>query len=193
MSHQLWSTLIKHGITPNQVYFLDCCRYKIRVGSLVNEQAEANIAKAKGYLTDEGVLTPKALEILDEFETYLVKTKKKVATSVLGEGFMDRIKEYLSIFPAQKLPSGQLARQSPQELKDKFIWFFKTYPEYDWNMVLDATDVYVYEKKKENYMYMATSSYFIKKADVGNKTFRSALADYCQILIDNPDFLNNIR
>lgn len=189
MSHQLWTTLIKHNITPNQIYFLDCCRYKIKAGNLINEQAESSVAKAKGYLTDEGILTNKAMLILEEFETYLVKTKKKVATEVLGDNFIQKIGEYRSIFPAQKLPSGELARQSVQELKDKFIWFFKTYPEFDWQLVLDATDYYVYTKSKDNYMYMATSSYFIKKTDPRTRLFRSGLADHCQILLENPDIL----
>ena len=111
---------------------------------------------------------------------------------MLGENFLEKIKEYRELFPAMKLPSGELARQSVQELKDKFIWFFKTYPEYDWNLVLDATDFYVFSKHKENYSFMVTSSYFIQKTDIKTKLSRSILADYCQMILDNPEILKNI-
>jgi hypothetical protein len=93
------------------------------------------------------------------------------------------------MFPAQKLPSGELARQSVQELKDKFVWFFKTYPEFDWDLVLDATDYYVYTKQKDGYLYMINSSYFIQKTDPRTKISRSALADHCQMILDNPEIL----
>ncbi len=123
---------------------------------------------------------------------FLVKTKKKVTTEVLGPDFTDRIKEYREIFPSKRLPSGQLARQSAEELKQKFIWFFKTYPEYDWDLVLDATDYYNAVFEKKGYMYMATSSYFIKKTDPTSKETTSKLADYCQEILDNPKILESL-
>lgn len=193
MSHQLWQTVIKYKITPNQLYFLDCCREKIKPSSIINTEAEYNICKLKGFITDEGEITNLGSVILNEFETYLVKTKKKVTKEVLGEDFLDRVKEYREAWPGKRLPSGELARQSVQELKDKFVWFFKTYPEYDWDLVLDATDYYniVYERKQ--YRFMVTSSYFIKKSNPQTKETTSKLADYCQELLDNPNILNEIR
>ena len=120
MSHQLWTTLIKYNISPNQVYFLDCCRNRIKATGIINSEAEANICRAKGYINEQGQLTEKALVILDEFETYLVKVKKKVATEVLGDKFLEKIAYYRELFPAKSLPSGSMARQSVEELKKKF-------------------------------------------------------------------------
>ena len=192
MSHQLWSTLIKWNVSPNQIYFLDCCREKIVPSkALINVDAERMLAQHKGLIDESGGLTNKAAVILNEFETYLVKTKKKVTAAVLGEDFNQKITEYREAFPAKRLPSGELARQSVQELKDKFVWFFKTYPEYDWDLVLDATDYYNEVFRKKNYMYMATSSYFIKKTNPQTKEVSSKLADYCQQIIDNPKLLDN--
>jgi len=192
MSHQLWTTLIKHNISPNQIYFLDCCREKIIPSkTLINSDAERMIAEHKGLIDKEGKLTNKAATILNDFEMYLVKTKKKVTAAVLGEDFNEKVKEYREAFPAKRLPSGELARQSVQELKDKFIWFFKNYPEYDWDLVLDATDYYNEVFKKKNHMYMATSSYFIKKTNPQTKEVSSKLADYCQQIIDNPKLLTD--
>lgn len=156
---------------------------------MIDEEAERAIALQRGHLDQDGKLTPGATFILDEFETLLAKTKKKVASEILGTNFLDRIKEYRNIFPAVKLPSGELARQSVQELRDKFVWFFKTYPDYDWDLVLDATDYYLYTKQKEGFMYTVTSSYFIQKTDPRTKISRSALADHCQLLLDNPEIL----
>ena len=92
------------------------------------------------------------------------------------------------IFPKGRLPSGELGRQSPKELQDKFVWFFKTYPEYDWDLILDVTEFYVDTFSKKNYLYMASSSYFIKKT-LPTKEVCSKLADYCQQVLDNPDLL----
>ena len=193
MGHQLWQTAIKYKITLNQLYFLDCCREKIKPTTIINSDAEASICKVKGFIDEEGNITNLGAVILNEFETYLVKTKKKITKEVLGEDFLDKVKEYREAFPAKRLPSGELARQSVQELKDKFVWFFKTYPEYDWDLVLDATDYYniVYERKR--YQYMVTSSYFIKKTNAQTKETTSKLADYCQELLDNPKILEEIR
>ena len=147
------------------------------------------MARNRGLINDKGALTYQAMTILEEFETYLVKTKKKIATSVLGDNFLDKIKEYREIFPAGFLPHKEIARQSVQELKDKFIWFFKTYPDYSWDEVLEATNYYKYIKSKDNYQFMATSSYFIQKTDLKTKLVKSILADYCQMIRDNPAIL----
>lgn len=176
-------------MTPNQLFLIDNYRYKISPGKLINENAEKNICIAKGLLTDDLQLTNRAIEILDEMETFLVKRKKKVTAEVLGEGFLDNIKEYREYFPAIRLPNGEMARQNVQELKDKFIWFFKTYPEYNWDIVLEAAKYYTFIKEREQYQYMSTSSYFIQKTDTRSKKASSKLADYCQIIIENPDIL----
>jgi|688.fasta_scaffold206681_2 hypothetical protein len=192
-THQLWSVAIRHNLSPNLLYFLDCCKKNIKPTAIINEEVENLIAKSKGLMSEDGKLSTLAIKILDEFETYLVKRKTKVTKEVLGEDFIQKVNEYREAWPKKRLPSGELARQSVQELKDKFVWFFKTYPEYDWNLVLDAADYYniIYEKK--DYMYMVTSSYFIKKTNPQTKETTSKLADYCQQILDNPEILNAVE
>ena len=192
MSHKHWSTLIKWNVSPNQIYLLDCYRDKIKPNNIINEEGEKMICQSKGLLDENNNLTNKAAMILNEYETFLVKTKRKVTTAVLGEDFNERIKEYRELWPSKRLPSGELARQSTQELKDKFIWFFKTYPEFDWDLILDATEYYNEVFRRKNYMYMATSSYFIKKTNTTTKEISSKLADYCQEILDNPKLLDGI-
>ena len=189
MSHQLWNTTIKWKISPNLLYFLDCCRNSIVPSDkIINPNAERIVAETKGLITSQGKLTDLAENILNEFETYIVKTKKKVAVAVMGADFTAKVNEYREIFPKGRLPSGELGRQSAKELQDKFVWFFKTYPEYDWDLVLDVTEFYVDTFSKKNYLYMASSSYFIKKT-LPTKEVCSKLADYCQQVLDNPDLL----
>jgi hypothetical protein len=178
-------------LSPNQIYFLDCCRSNIKPSKIINEDIEKEVCLQRNLIDSEGNITNEGAVILNEFETYLVKVKRKVASEVLGADMNDRIKEYREIWPAKRLPSGELARQSAQELKDKFVWFFKTYPEYDWDLILDATDYYNEVFKRKNYMYMVTSSYFIKKTNSQTKEVTSKLADYCQEILDNPGILNN--
>jgi hypothetical protein len=187
MSHQLWTTLIKYNVSPNQLYFLDCCRYKIKPTHLIDEDKEREVATERGHLDKDGKLTPGALFVLDEFETLLSKTKKKVVSEVLGMDALKNVKIYREMFPAEKLPSGEVGRQGIQELRDKFVWFFKTYPEFTWDNVLDATDYYIHTKRKDGFNYMINSTYFIQKTDPRTKVSRSALADHCQLLIDNPE------
>jgi hypothetical protein len=183
MSHQLWTTLIKYNVSPNQIYFLDCCRSRIKPTGIINSEAEANICRAKGYINEKGQLTEKALVILDEFQTFLLKSKKKVTSAVLGDDFLDKIRYYRELFPTGTLPSGAVSRQSVAQLKDKFIKFFQTYTEYDWTLIHLATEYYISEKEKVNFEYMKNSGYFIDKFGV------SELANHCDLLLDMPKVL----
>jgi hypothetical protein len=183
MSHQLWTTLIKYNVSPNQIYFLDCCRSRIKPTGIINSEAEANICRAKGYINEKGQLTEKALLILDEFQTFLLKSKKKVTSAVLGDDFLDKIRYYRELFPTGTLPSGAVSRQSVAQLKDKFIKFFQTYTEYDWTLIHLATEYYISEKEKVNFEYMKNSGYFIDKFGV------SELANHCDLLLDMPKVL----
>ena len=191
-SYQQWSILIKYNISPNQVYFLDSCKHKIKPASIINGDAEALVCRQKGYIDENNNLSGTALRILEEYDTCLVKTKTKVAREVLGENFNERVKEYREIFPSIRFPSGELARQNVKDLTDRFVWFFKNYPEYDWNLVLDAADYYIHLKEKVEYQYAVTSLYFIKKTDAKSKETKSMLADICQEILDNPKLLDSL-
>lgn len=132
-------------------------------------------------INDKGVLTYKGLTILQEFETFLVKTKKIVTNAVLGNDADEMVEKYRQYFP-KKLATGP-GRQSTRELKQKFVWFFKNHPEFTWEDVLEAANYYSCEYAQKNNEYMTNSSNFIKK-DTVSKESTSKLADYCQIIID---------
>jgi hypothetical protein len=130
------------------------------------------------------------LLILDEFETLLVKSKKKLTSDLLGKEGLKNIEIYREMFPAIKVPKVGLLRQTTQELQEKFIWFFRRYPQFNWENILDAADYYIHTKKQENMEFITTSSYFIQRTDNFSKTSRSLLADYCQMILDNSEIVN---
>lgn len=174
-------------MSPNQLYFLDCCKNKLKPSPIIDEYAEHTKSLQDGYIDRERNITPIAAQILEEFYKLLNNSKKKITTEVLGPDFLEKIRLYRELFPKGRFPSGELARQNPEDLKQRFIWFFQTYPSYSWDLVLDATDYYLHLKQAVNYQYAVSSAYFIQKTDVLTKTKKSLLADYCQKLLDDPD------
>jgi hypothetical protein len=178
-------------VSPNQVYFLHCCKNKIIPTKIINIEGESLVCQQKGLITKDGLILPKGVEILNDFEAYIIKSKKKLDSEVLGPNGAEKVKKYREMFPEGRFPSKELARQNVEELKTKFVWFFQTFPEYTWDLVFDATDYYLYVKGLVDYQYAVTSSYFIKKTDKYSKEIKSVLADYCQELLDNPDLKNH--
>lgn len=78
-------------------------------------------------------------------------------------------------------------RTNPKELYDKFIWFFNEYPDYTWELVLQATGQYVKSfQDASDYTYMQSSKYFIKKEDK-NKQVTSTLASMCWNMLEGND------
>jgi hypothetical protein len=169
------------------MYFLDCCQSKIKPGSIINQDAEKLLCVAKGLINENGELTNLGAKLLNDFETYLVKRKRAVTKEVLTPEFKAKIQEYIKLWPAITLPSGKTARQSVRDIEKKFVEFFKDYPDYDWNLVLDATEIYVLDFSKVDYNYMVNSLYFISKNEI------SELANKCQLIIDNPKELNKLE
>ena len=113
--------------------------------------------------------------------------KKLKNIDLLGLDFKERISEYISIWPTQKLPSGKYARGNAKNIEENFMWFFQEYPDYNWENILEATEKYVEEYRVKNYEYMRTAMYFIKKLKDG--TSESELANYCDIALNKEDYI----
>jgi hypothetical protein len=178
---ELLNLLNKYQITPNQLILLHCIQEKIRPdGLLPNLQGEIILSQRGEWITPDNLLQPKAILLLSEADT-LFKVNKKKKSVFNTEEFNNNLNEFREIFPKGILPSGKAARSSLSELKKKMSKFFTDYPEYDWDLVLDATTYYVEHYKKQSYMYMKTAGYFISKND------ESELASYCQTILDGAD------
>lgn len=158
-------------LSPNQVYVLYCIKAN-KECQFVNIHSELRSLKLEGYVDETCRLTPEGYLILDKInsaeEPFLVNTSKSI------------IEEYIDIWPSIKLPSGKYAKGDKKNIEINFKWFFKNYP-YSWETIMKATEMYVTEYEKKNYLYMRTSQYFIKKQEA-DKSITSELANYCMLI-----------
>ena len=122
---------------------------------------------------------------MEEINSFFKKTKKKTTTDLIGKDYTSKLQEYVEIFPNRKLPSGKYARVTIKNLETAFKWFFENY-NYDWNIVIAATEKYVDEFSIRNFEFMRTAQYFIRKQGI-DKTYESDLANYCDIIINGSD------
>lgn len=172
----------KSKLTPNQLYLLYCL-YVDETPLQINVAAELRALKLAKYVSDDGKITEKGVEIAQK-----IPVSKKVVKKPDFVITDEMVNDYLALFPKGKLPSGKLARSDKKNIKINLEWFFKTYS-YSWENVIQATSVYVDEYEKKNYLYMKTSQYFISKSNP-DRTRESELANYCASLA-NGDYHNN--
>jgi len=177
----IFNELIKNQLTPNQLYVLHCTKHKIVPNKFINNSLESERLINSNWLTEEKLLTTKANVLLDSLDGYFRKSKAETSSDLMGNKYIDNIKVYVNLFPEGKLPSGKYARTNPKNLESAFRWFFKTY-DYDWETVVKATKVYLDEYERNNWKYMRTSQYFIRKQNP-DKSFESDLANYCEVYL----------
>jgi hypothetical protein len=172
----------KLNLTPNQLYLL-LCKARSKEAKLVNIALEERLLMAGEFLDGRGDLTAKGFETLSraEFES---KKRATATKATLTSDDIDYVSKYRELWPAIKIPtSGKLARTSVRELTEKFIWFFTNYPQYrNWELIGQATGIYLYEAELKKYQYMTTSEYFISKSDMRTGTVKSELANFCQMI-----------
>lgn len=187
--NEIFSKLKQFNLTPNQFYVLYSIKHSLKTDNFINMSLELARLKNDKWVKDDNKLSSKAKVLVTQIEEYFKTEKKKNAVNLMGSNCSDKIKEYSEIFPKFKLPSGKYARTNIKTLEAAFTWFFKNF-DYDWNLILKATKMYVEEYEMNNYKYMRTSQYFIRK-QMTDKSYESPLADYCQALIDGVDNRKN--
>ncbi len=186
---EIFNILRKYGMTPNQFYVLYSIKYKIKTDNFVNISLELTRLKNDKWLKETNKLTDKAIIVIQQIEEFFKAQKKKTSISIMGPEFINKIKEYSEIFPKFKLPSGKYARTNIKTLEATFRWFFSNF-DYEWKIILQAAKNYVEEYEMNNYKYMRTSQYFVRKQNQ-DKTYDSELADYCEALINGVDEQKN--
>lgn len=177
---EIFDKLVKNELTPNSFYVLHCIKEKIVPNKFVNKSLEVKRLQQEGWLKDNLDLTSKSLIFMEEIGGYFKKSKKKSAKALMGDDFTVCIKSYNEIFPSKKLGSGKYARVNAKNLESGFRWFFENF-NYSWEIIYKATNKYVKDYELQNYDYMRTSQYFIRKQNV-DKTWESDLANYCEIV-----------
>lgn len=193
---EFYDFLSKNELTPNAHYVLYCMMYNIPIVGMpyTSEQYKLSLI---GYLDEHTdpvkgiyyVINDKAKHVIHESEVYIcnIKTIKKVSKTAYKD-WEENIKKYNELFPKGKKEGSSISfRTNPKELYDKFKWFFQEYPEYDWEIVLTATEKYVKIFEESNdYTFMQTSKYFIKKDDK-NRVTTSTLSTHCYNIVEGND------
>lgn len=127
-------------------------------------------------------------QVVNAIELYTSKKENRIKATKISEedlavynGFATAI---LDMFPAIKIPtSGKYARDPHKEVVDALIWFRTTYSNFTFNTISAAVYRYVKEREVENWQFMQTCKYFIRKQQK-DKSWVSSLANYCQQIDD---------
>ena len=139
---------------------------------------------SRGHAGKDGMsCTEKGLALLAEVNELFAKPAKK-KTVIAIPAVM--VTTYNELFPRIKIPmTGKYARSNEKELTKSFEWFINEYG-FDWKTILTATEKYVMEKEADNWAYMRTSKYFLRKQG-DNRVWSSDLADYCMAILGGVD------
>lgn len=187
---KLFEYLIKNKITPNGFFALYTLMEKIGYLGYIHTNLEFNKLEKEEFIvksktTEQYEVTKKGRILLKDAENIMSKIKK----TIVSEDWEKKIIEYNELFPKGKRSNSNIGyRRNPKELRNSFIWFFKEYPEYTWDDVLNITKQYI-ESQNGDYTYLQNSKYFIKKMDV-NKTVSSTIADLLYNAKEGNDVLN---
>ena len=185
----IFNLLKKYNLTPNQFYLLYSMKYKIKTDNFINISLELKRLKNDKWVKEDNKMADKAMLVVDQVESFFKVQKKRTSTALMGPDCIKKIKEYSEIFPKFKLPSGKYARTNIKTLEGTFKWFFNNF-DYEWETILKAAKSYVEEYEMNNYKYMRTSQYFVRKQNQ-DKTYDSELADYCEAVINGIDQQKN--
>ena len=178
----LFNRLNKLDINISKYYLL----YKIQQGLPVNEE---HLSKLPADLFTNGSLTEKSIKLIESIDDLFIINKKIKIVDLMGVDYQENLDKYIMIFPTAKLPNGKYARSDKKNIETNFKWFFANYT-YDWNIILNATDLYVNEYRANNFLYMRTAMYFIRKDD-GTRNVLSELANYCDRFLKAGNYIED--
>jgi hypothetical protein len=188
---EFFTLLAQHNVTPNGLYVLYGIKQKFMFAEYVNVFTERRRLALSGHLVEKkgdcqnplasGVtytLTEKGLHLIRDTEDLLGRLKKMKKSQVPLADWTENIAAFVSYWPTGT-QGGQVFRTHPKDLKDRFVWFFTNYPEYSWEEVLAAAEIYVDRMLENDYKYLVVAKNFIKRTDLHRQT-TSMLADYCR-------------
>lgn len=186
---KFYDYLASQGLTPNGYYVLHATYNKYYHEKFVNIRTEQHRLAMTEFLyekDDNYTLTDKAITTIKTAEKLLVEVTKKIKKVPYGT-WIDEINQFNNMFPKGKRDGSTIAyRTNPKELHERFCWFFESYPEYTWELVLNATKKYVEVCTENDVKYLQTSKYFIKKQDK-NLEITSTLASLCWNIVEGND------
>lgn len=178
---ELFDMITQKGLTPNQYYVL-CSMNDSVTPHVTNLHLELRLLKTDGWITDTNPpkITPEAKALIDKVERLFKVKKRTTANQLMGKNYKSKLKEYNELFPNVKLPSGKAARSALSNVETRMRWFFENH-DFSWETIMEATTMYINEYQSNNWKFMRTSQYFIKKQE-RDGTINSDLANYCSII-----------
>lgn len=173
-------------LTPNGYYLLYCIENNVIMDLNLAYSTEMHKLKLLGFLDEKSNLTDKAIKVMNAASGIEPKKTKALKEAVTA-GFKENLLKYRDLFPTTK-EAGRPVKSTVVDLEPRMQWFFRSYPDYTWEMVLNATKKYI-ESQNGDYRYCMTSAYFIKKDDKNRSTL-STLATWCEAENDEPPIVN---
>jgi hypothetical protein len=171
---ELFQLFKDNELTPNGYYVLHCIENNVIMDLNLAYSTEMHRLKLQGFLDEKSNLTEKGIMVLNQINK--VEPKKTNKEAITAD-FKSNLLKYRELFPTTK-EAGRPVRSTLVDLEPRMQWFFRTYTEYTWDMVLNATQKYI-ESQSGDYRYCMTSAYFIKKDDKNRSTL-STLATWCE-------------
>lgn len=176
---KLYNSLGKHELTPNEFYVLWCLEHK-KECTLSDTPAILDRLKSKGHVK-EGKLDKKISKLVERLDMMFSDDPAKRMS--LTTSYSDNIIKYQEMWPKGKVGvNNRRLWTSAKNIEAAFKWFFNHY-NYDWELVLRATEFYLNQEDDKGYPFTRTSKYFIRKMDPGMGS-NSELADYCELILD---------
>ena len=175
---EVFDTVAQTGLTMSEYYLLaSIFNYTKPITGNVSILLKGLIQKEwvvmeKVEYGSNAIIQQKGLDLIKKIEKLFIAKKAKSALLLMDKNYKENIIKYKEMFPKLKLPSGKAARSAYGNLEKNFRWFFENH-DFTWDDIFKATAMYINEHQKNNWKYMRTSQYFIRKDNL------SDLADMC--------------
>ena len=176
---KLYDILNKKKLTPDEYYVLWSIEHSQECSLTNVEELKIKLINNKMLINDKVI--PSISTIINRLDLMLSDDPAKRMS--LTTNYSEKVVEYQDMWPKGKVGvHNRRLWNSSKNLEAAFKWFFNNY-NFDWEIVLQATKLYLNQEEDISYPFTRTSKYFIRKADPGMSS-QSDLADYCELILN---------
>jgi len=138
-------------------------------------------------------------EVKNALNSIPIKPKKVTISGPREEEInqiSDWIKDWIALFP-KRGAHNYLLRSAKGNTSNKMKELFRNNPEFNKNLIFDATKLYLKDQEKDGWKYVMIAGNFISKAEGGRGTNKnSTLAAYCELIMEGggtPSKLSHLK